>query len=151
MRKQIKYASIFLIAALAGFGAYKTYVPSDNYTSTQDLMMAENILALTEFQNPVENGTVDVRVYNRPCYFEVIDDTRQVPDPGHWMTENDHYTEYHHVLSVKYYQVCVLKDYKEAPKWDLCDRSKATGCSWCTSHGGATQKPDIPDEGIWKP
>lgn len=152
MKKIYKYAlGVTSVLTLAAFGAYRTYVPSDVLVSDQDLMVAENVLALTEFKNPVENGTVDVRVYNRPCYFDVVDGTRKVLDPGHLYSDKGYYTEYHHSTQVRYYQVCVLKSYEVAHKWGLCDRSKAVGCSWCTSQGGSTQKPEIPDAGEWRP
>lgn len=55
MKKKL-YVSLSVSFALtmAGFGAYKAYVPSDVAMSEQDLMVVENVLAITE------NGRYDI-------------------------------------------------------------------------------------------
>ena len=55
MKKKL-YVSLSVSFALttAGFGAYKAYVPSDAAMSEQDLMVVENVLAITE------NGRYDI-------------------------------------------------------------------------------------------
>lgn len=58
-KKKVKVVvAASLAIALAGLGAYRTYVPSDADLSDQDLMMAENVLAVTETD---DNSMVEIR------------------------------------------------------------------------------------------
>ena len=105
-------------------------------------MLEENLLALGE---NVPNGQVYVRVYYRPCYIDSIVGQRTIQDPNNTMGHGSSYIEYHHVEKVLYYQVCVMKSYKEAPKFELCDEGKAIGKKWCVDKGGDTTPLENPD------
>lgn len=78
MKKIYKYAlggtSTLMLAAV---GAYMAYVPSDVTMSDQDLVVAENVLALTEFNNPVENGTVEIYDKITYCHKLVTDTSKK--------------------------------------------------------------------------
>ena len=69
MKKKTKIAlAASLMLVFAGAGAYRTYVQSDVTMSEQDLMVVENVLALTEYNNPVENGTVEIVSSTFTCH-----------------------------------------------------------------------------------
>lgn len=69
MKKKTKIAlAALLMLVFAGAGAYRTYVQSDVAMSEQDLMVVENVLALTEYNNPVENGTVEIVSSTFTCH-----------------------------------------------------------------------------------
>lgn len=132
MKKTLKtaiFAFAVVAAGLSGYKAYDAYQLSN--MSETELLLAENLSALSE---KVENGTVYVVTgYNKCWRYDATGRKRDLYDKNGKIRarQKEYKSTEHHVA------ICDLVDYKEAPKYKLCDDCLAKSCDQI----GASTKP----------
>lgn len=121
---------------LAGFGAYEAYVPSDVTMSDQDLMVIENVLALTEFNNPVENGTVEIYTSVTVCHKLATDKSKTQKATVNVDGKDQEVVYYWHYDNIKKAANCRTIKIEGYDGQKLC---KSNTLRSCKQYGGSTQ------------
>lgn len=117
-------------------GAYRTYVQSDVKMSEQDLMVIENVLALTEFNNPVENGTVEIYSSVTVCHKLATDKSNTQKATINVDGKDQEVIYYWHYDNIKKAANCRTIKIKEYNDQELC---KGNTLRSCKQYGGSAQ------------
>ena len=128
-----------LAFVLAGFGAYEAYVPSDVAMSDQDLMVIENVLALTEYQNPVENGTVEIVSSTFTCHKLATDMSDKQTATVNVDGVDKEVVYYRHYDEKKTAANCKVISVREYNKQRLCEKNMLRNCK---QYGGTVEAID---------
>ena len=137
MNKKTKIAlAASLMLVFAGAGAYRTYVQSDATMSEQDLMVVENVLALTEFNNPVENGTVEIYTSVTVCHKLATDMSNTQKAIVNVEGKEQEVIYYWHYDNIKKAANCRTIKIEGYDGQKLC---KSNTLRSCKQYGGSTQ------------
>ena len=137
MKKKTKIAlAALLMLVFAGAGAYRTYVQSDATMSEQDLMVVENVLALTEFNNPVENGTVEIYTSVTVCHKLATDMSNTQKAIVNVEGKEQEVIYYWHYDNIKKAANCRTIKIEGYDGQKLC---KSNTLRSCKQYGGSTQ------------
>lgn len=137
MKKKTKIAlAASLMLVFAGAGAYRTYVQSDATMSEQDLMVVENVLALTEFNNPVENGTVEIYTSVTVCHKLATDMSNTQKAIVNVEGKEQEVIYYWHYDNIKKAANCRTIKIEGYDGQKLC---KSNTLRSCKQYGGSTQ------------
>ena len=140
MKKKTKIAlAASLMLVFAGAGAYRTYVQSDVTMSEQDLMVVENVLALTEFNNPVENGTVEIYKSTTTCHKLATDKSRTQKAKVNVNGRDQEVVYYWHYDDKKTAANCKVISVAEYKNQKLCKRNMLRNCK---QYGGTVEEID---------
>ena len=138
--KRKLFKSLFAVAAIAavGLGSYKAY---GSYVtanmSEDDLLMMENVLALSELKNPVENGQVEIVTSTKTCHKLVTDTSKKQTIVINVDGKKETKICYWHYDDIKHAANCRLISVGNYNGENLCKYNTLRSCS---QYGGTEEE-----------